>query len=115
MFFHELAVSAQSSRDDYELSIRLRGAVALWRLCRDGRAMDLMTLQNSIEEYRAREEAIVTRQKTATTDRQRFELERMRRLIQVVIVGLLDRTKREISRDHSGRTERAPVRSQTAA
>lgn len=77
--------------------------------------MDLTALQSKIEGYRAREEELIARQKVAKTDRQRFELERMRRLVQIVIAGLLDRAKKEVSRDYGGRTERAPVRSQTAA
>lgn len=77
--------------------------------------MDLKGLQNKIEAYSARDKELVARQEAATTDRQRFELERMRRLVQLAIAGLLDSVKREVSRDHERQAERAPIRSQTAA
>jgi hypothetical protein len=77
--------------------------------------MNITELHSKIEEYRAREEELVVRQAAATTDGQRLEIERMRRILQVAALGLLDSAKREMSRVHAGRTERPAVRSQAAA
>lgn len=77
--------------------------------------MDLMGLQNKLDAYSARDKELAARQEAATTDRQRFELERMRRLVQLAISGLLDQAKRDVSRDRDRETERGAVRSQTAA
>ncbi len=77
--------------------------------------MDITELQKKIDHYRAQEAEVIARQQLATTDAQRFELERMLRFIQVTVMSLLDSTKRESSRDHTGRVERPAVRSQAAA
>ena len=77
--------------------------------------MDITELQEKIEHYRVLENEVVTRQNAATTDAARFECERMRRLIQVAVSGLLDSVKRELSRDHTGRVEHQVVRSQARA
>lgn len=77
--------------------------------------MDITELEKRIDHYRAQEAEVIARQRLATTHTQRFELERMLRFIQVTIMGLLDSTKRELSRDHTGRVERPAVRSQAVA
>ena len=77
--------------------------------------MDIKELQEKIEYYRVLENEVVSRQAGAITDAVRFECERMRRLIQVVVSGLLESAKRELSRDHTGRVEHQVVRSQARA
>ena len=61
--------------------------------------MDITELQEKIEHYRVLENEVVARQNAATTDAVRFECERMRRLIQVAVSGLLDIARRASSRD----------------
>lgn len=77
--------------------------------------MDIKELQEKIEYYRALESEVVSRQAGAISDAVRFECEHMRRLIQVVVAGLLDSAKRELSRDHAGHVERQAIRSQARA
>jgi hypothetical protein len=77
--------------------------------------MDITELQEKIEHYRVLENEVVARQNAATTDAARFQCERMRRLIQVVVSGLLESAKRESSRGHTGRVEHQAVRSQARA
>jgi hypothetical protein len=51
--------------------------------------MDLTALQKKIEHYRALEGDVIARQAVATTNKQRFEFERMRRIITVLVFSLL--------------------------
>jgi hypothetical protein len=61
--------------------------------------MDITELQQKIEHYRAFEDEVIARQAAATTDKQRFEFERMRRIIAVLVFSLLARAKDELRGD----------------
>jgi hypothetical protein len=51
--------------------------------------MDITELQKKIEHYRALEDDVIARQAAATTDKQRFEYERMRRIITVLVFSIM--------------------------
>jgi len=51
--------------------------------------MDIATLELKIAEYQARDDELVARLSAATNDTQRFDIERMRRLVQVALSGFV--------------------------
>ncbi len=59
--------------------------------------MTLEELKAKIEEYDAKEADILRRLEVATTDRQRWELERMLRLTQITGMGFVNWAEREVS------------------
>jgi hypothetical protein len=59
--------------------------------------MTLEELKAKIEEYDAKEADIRRRLEVATTDRQRWELERMLRLTQITGMGFVNWAEREVS------------------
>lgn len=76
------------------------------------RSMNLTELQKAYADYYARDEALVARQEASTSDRQRFELEQMRRFL---LVRLTATIQGEFTRDFIGEVERASAGQQRAA
>jgi len=74
--------------------------------------MDIKELEAKIKEFQAREEELIARQGAATSDRQRFELERLRRFNEISFESFLEN---ERLRDLLGRIEHPDSKSQRAA
>lgn len=77
--------------------------------------MDISELRSKIEHYRGIEADIVACQAAAKTDAHRFKYERARRIIQVLISGLLSCITRELYPDDTRRLEQLAVHSQATA
>jgi hypothetical protein len=79
--------------------------------------MDITALQKKIEHYRALEDDVIAQQVAATTDKQRFEFERMRRIITVLVFSLLARARNEVRFDAKAKPaasrQRAPRQMKT--
>lgn len=77
--------------------------------------MDIATIMSKAEEYRLQDIELCRRGAAATSDAERLEIERMRRISQVAMLGFLSNAKGKFVRDDARRDHGAPVRSEARA